>query len=311
MSSSASRHDVPLSAAISAQRETARAELAAEWARLASRVLDKTFEAVAAGVEDELREAYGRARRETSEAFNRAARRLGGFESEFQWGSALLDAAADFGFRGGVFAVSGAALVPLNPAGGDRIPLESAPAIRAAIEARETTAAVVSVSEFSAPVAALFGDSARAAVLPLSARGRVAYVLAASGEPLDMNALEALGALATAALESRQRSPEPETGEQPPLAGEQLEGHLRARRFARVRAAEMRLYHSDAVLKGRADGGIYAELKQEIDSARGTFEREHLSRCSGMPDYLHLELVRVLANDDASLLGKDYPGPLA
>jgi hypothetical protein len=29
-----------------------------------------------------------------------------------------------------------------------------------------------------------------------------------------------------------------------------------------------------------------------------------------MVDYLHLELIRTLANDDAELLGKDYPGPM-
>jgi len=29
-----------------------------------------------------------------------------------------------------------------------------------------------------------------------------------------------------------------------------------------------------------------------------------------MVDYLHLELLRTLANDDSDLLGKDYPGPL-
>jgi hypothetical protein len=27
-------------------------------------------------------------------------------------------------------------------------------------------------------------------------------------------------------------------------------------------------------------------------------------------DYLHLELVRTLANDDVELLGQDYPGPM-
>ena len=29
-----------------------------------------------------------------------------------------------------------------------------------------------------------------------------------------------------------------------------------------------------------------------------------------MVDYLHLELMRTLANDDADLLGKEYPGPM-
>jgi hypothetical protein len=30
-----------------------------------------------------------------------------------------------------------------------------------------------------------------------------------------------------------------------------------------------------------------------------------------MVDYIHVELLRTLANDDAELLGEDYPGPMA
>ncbi len=87
--------------------------------------------------------------------------------------------------------------------------------------------------------------------------------------------------------------------------------HLRAQRFARTRVAGMRLYHSQAVLRGRAGRNLYAELKEEIDSARDVFERDYLSRSVPLPDYLHLELVRTLANGDAQLLGEAYPGPLA
>jgi hypothetical protein len=32
--------------------------------------------------------------------------------------------------------------------------------------------------------------------------------------------------------------------------------------------------------------------------------------CASMVDYLHLELARTLAYDDADLLGTTYPGPL-
>ncbi len=91
---------------------------------------------------------------------------------------------------------------------------------------------------------------------------------------------------------------------------EEQRPHLQAQRFARVKAAEMRLYRADAVARGRARQNLYAELRPEIDSAREAFRQEFVSACPSMRDYLHLELVHTLANDDGALLGPEYPGPL-
>ena len=95
------------------------------------------------------------------------------------------------------------------------------------------------------------------------------------------------------------------------LDGEASATRLRAQSFARVRAAEIRLYKSQAVLDGRARKAVYAELKEEIDSARAAYEREFLHASVAMPDYLHMELVRTLADDEPAALGEGYPGPLA
>ncbi len=80
-----------------------------------------------------------------------------------------------------------------------------------------------------------------------------------------------------------------------------------AQRFAKVKIAEIQLYQSAAVKSGRASRDLYGSLKPHIDAAREAF-REKFSGSTA--DYLHAELVRVLANDDASLLGPAYPGPL-
>jgi hypothetical protein len=89
------------------------------------------------------------------------------------------------------------------------------------------------------------------------------------------------------------------------------EALLRARRYARVKVAEMQLYAADRVKAGRAARHLYAALRTEIDGARTGFAEEFLTSARAMPDYLHEELVRVLAQEDATLLGPDYPGPLA
>jgi hypothetical protein len=88
------------------------------------------------------------------------------------------------------------------------------------------------------------------------------------------------------------------------------EKHLRAQRFARVRVAEIQLYHAAAMKSGRASGNVYEALKAQMDAAREAYREAFLSPVNGTADYLHVEFVRMLANNDAALLGPGYPGPL-
>ena len=53
-----------------------------------------------------------------------------------------------------------------------------------------------------------------------------------------------------------------------------------------------------------------AALRKSIDAAREAFRPSFFAPCSSMVDYLHLELVHTLANDDPDLLGDNYPGPM-
>lgn len=86
---------------------------------------------------------------------------------------------------------------------------------------------------------------------------------------------------------------------------------MRAQRFARVRVAEIQLYHSEAAAMGQSSRNLYAALKPHLDAARGQFAAQFMSASATMVDYLHLELVRTLAGNDDTRLGIDYPGPLA
>ena len=93
------------------------------------------------------------------------------------------------------------------------------------------------------------------------------------------------------------------------------EPHLRAKRFARVRVAEMALFQAAQVKAGRTSHDLYGCLKTAIDEARQDFRREFLAESpvqesSCVPDYLHEELVLALAHNDPTLLGPTYPGPL-
>jgi hypothetical protein len=87
--------------------------------------------------------------------------------------------------------------------------------------------------------------------------------------------------------------------------------HLTAQRFAAVRVSEIRLKRTGTVMEGRAAGNVYAALQPEIDAAREEFRTKFMDVSPAMVDYLHMELVRILTNDDDAQLGPDYPGPLA
>ena len=84
-----------------------------------------------------------------------------------------------------------------------------------------------------------------------------------------------------------------------------------ALRFARVKVAEIQLYQASQVQSGRAARDLYGALRPSIDAARGVFRERFLVPLKGIPDYLHQELVKTLAKEDAVLLGPSYPGPQA
>jgi len=88
------------------------------------------------------------------------------------------------------------------------------------------------------------------------------------------------------------------------------ETHLRAQRFATVRVAEIQLYQAAQVKAGRAAADLYGTLKSVLDAARFAYAEQFLTPVNGVPDYLHREIVKVLANNDVKLLGAQYPGPL-
>jgi hypothetical protein len=282
-----------------------------------------------------LLEARGDIRREFAEKINQALRRLRVFESDAQWAAAVLDATESFCDRTALFTLNGlnlhlAAVRGMGPPGDlEDVPLSVAPAFASAIATADTMVALRTASEMSPQLAAVFGEdpALRFHLFPIATRERVAAVLYADAAVLvEASALELLCGVAGIVLDSLSGRPSARDdlvriaaserrgagiGAWFQLSRADQELHLRAQRFARVQVAEMRLYKSDAVKEGRAKRDLYSLLKADIDSTRELFQRDYLTATPTMVDYFHLELVRTLANEEAELLGKDYPGPLA
>ena len=292
--------------------------------------LEERLSQLSSEMEGMFGEARERARRELAEQLNQAARRIAQAPNAREIGATLVDGAADF--------VGGCAFLRVEEgmAKGDiargipdtaserfanlEIPLVAAAALAGAVESRDTVVAEASPNEVSPTMVELVGHDAgeRACIFPLIVRGRVAALLYGWGkieipvvELLVQVAAGAWSALAAAAAAAPPAVPTPESGsawERLSLGEQQI--HLRAQRFARVQVADIRLREPEAVRSGRAGKNLYQTLEKQIEAAREKFRQAFFAGCPSMVDYLHLELIRTLANDNAELLGKDYPGPL-
>jgi hypothetical protein len=284
-------------------------------------------------------------RRDLFRQLNQSARRMRHFENESQWGRALVDATRSFCGRAALFLIRDRKMhleASRNIAGDaptEDVALEAAPAFASAVDTRDTLSALRTRGELSETLANFLGESSEKCwLLPVVARDGVNAVLYADGGELDgsgdvdggvdIDGLELVASLAGAVAEERP-APLPQPPESlitiatlPPaaqkpeilswfsLSREDKQLHLHAQRFARVQVAGIRLYQSEKVKNGRTSHDLYTSLKEEIDVAREAFRREFLNASDSMVDYLHLELVRTLANDDVELLGQDYPGPM-
>ncbi len=276
----------------------------------------------------------------TAEALNRSARRIFQALRQPEWGSAVIDAAAPFCGAVALFTVQGQRLqlerASFDVAAEVSVELAEAPAVAQALESREPVAAAWSSRELSPVLIDLFGGlkAGRAFLFPVTSSERASGVLI-SADPgaglLDANGLELVATLAGAAWELRRRRNEAagaastglitlgesmahghhqEEEAAPPKADGKSEWHQKARRFASVKVAELRLYHAAKVREGREARNLYDLFREAIEHERATFRAEFMEKSPSMVDYLHEELVRTLAQGEPDRMGENYPGAM-
>jgi len=292
-------------------------------------VLETRFNEISGALESLFEAALTDARREQAEQLNQAVRRLRIAPDPDELCATLAGAAARLATGAILFRLAG------GIATGETITLalSDAPALAAAAQSEDPLIAAATPSELSATLLESLGPdpSARVAIFPVASNDGVAALVFCHGI-VQVPAIELLTQVASAVWTAY---PEPEPEPEPvpelvsiapapapdpakakaPLVWEDLMSadqqiHLRAQRFARVKAAEMRLHHAELVQAGRNRRNLYDSLRQPIEDARHSFRAQFFTGCPSMVDYLHLELTRTLANDDSDLLGSTYPGPL-
>jgi hypothetical protein len=83
---------------------------------------------------------------------------------------------------------------------------------------------------------------------------------------------------------------------------ESADQHAAARRYARLLVSEIKLYHEPQVAEGRRERDLATRLGGEIARVRTLYEQRVPAEVRQNTDYVHEELIRTLADGDASLL---------
>jgi hypothetical protein len=79
--------------------------------------------------------------------------------------------------------------------------------------------------------------------------------------------------------------------------------HDEARRFARLLVSEIKLYNESKVDEGRKQRDLYERMKEDIDRSRQMYEERIPDEVRRQSNYFYEELVRILADGNAELLG--------
>ncbi|HEY2914331.1 MAG TPA: hypothetical protein VGK21_13295, partial [Candidatus Angelobacter sp.] len=170
-------------------------------------------------------------------------------------------------------------------------------------------------------------------VLPLVVKDKVAAVIYADagtvpGGALDSSGLQALTRFAAVWLELaalRKVGGSSATEEAAPVqpaaamaasapasaptssGSEEDELHKKARRFAKLLVEEIKLYNQPRVEEGRQHKDLYDRLKVDIEKSRSTYDKRYAESAVASADYFTQELIRILADNDASLMGASFP----
>jgi hypothetical protein len=90
-------------------------------------------------------------------------------------------------------------------------------------------------------------------------------------------------------------------------AGDDPELHKKAKRFAKLLVEEIMLYNQAKVAQGKKNQDLYTRLREDIEKSRATYDKRYGGSVASTADYFNQELVRILADNDVSLMGDGFP----
>jgi hypothetical protein len=169
-------------------------------------------------------------------------------------------------------------------------------------------------------------------VLPLIVKEKVAALIYAdggtrAGTKFDASALSVLTRFAALWLETtsvrKSVASAPEEAPQPVAAAagageaspssalaataDEADLHKKARRFAKLLVEEIMLYNQAKVVEGKQNQDLYTRLRNDIEKSRATYDKRYGESQVASADYFNQELVRILADNNVTLMGDGFP----
>jgi hypothetical protein len=83
--------------------------------------------------------------------------------------------------------------------------------------------------------------------------------------------------------------------------------HRKAKRFAKLLVEEIKLYNQPRVAEGKHNRDLYERLREDIEKSRATYDKRYGETTVAAANYFNQELIRVLADNDVSLMGASFP----
>jgi hypothetical protein len=124
----------------------------------------------------------------------------------------------------------------------------------------------------------------------------------AEPEPAEVVEVAAVRAVPGGAASAPAAAADPFAG----LSPDDADTHRKAQRFARLLVDEIKLYNQAKVTEGRRKKDLYDRLREDIEKSRSTYQKRYGNTAAASGEYFQQELVRSLAEDDASVMGANF-----
>ncbi|HEY4902916.1 MAG TPA: hypothetical protein VIH89_05530 [Candidatus Sulfotelmatobacter sp.] len=141
---------------------------------------------------------------------------------------------------------------------------------------------------------------------PFASHVPKAVVVSSEPEPAAEVVEVAAPAHAAAAAGASAAAPAAAADPHAALSPEDADTHRKAQRFARLLVDEIKLYNQAKVAEGRRNKDLYDRLKEDIEKSRSTFQKRYGTTAAASGEYFQQELLRSLAEDDASVMGANF-----
>jgi hypothetical protein len=124
---------------------------------------------------------------------------------------------------------------------------------------------------------------------------------------LEVTALRKTGAAPAEEAQAAAAAAGPAPSATPAPAPVEDELHRKAKRFAKLLVEEIKLYNQPRVAEGKHNRDLYERLREDIEKSRATYQKRYGETPVAAADYFNQELIRVLADNDVSLMGASFP----